>query len=98
MPSMETSTTSGLRTADAAITTRPAKLQTIMLIDGGAGATLTVYDNASAASGNVLFKGFVGAGSSSETFHLTTAVEANKGLFADVAGAGAAYIIHYSLL
>ena len=87
---------SGLLTADALVEANPCLLHTVTLVPAAADSTLTIYDNnAAAAAGTVLAKIFVLATTASQTIHFTIPVRANKGLYADVAGAAAGYIIHF---
>jgi hypothetical protein len=92
-------TSSGLQTSDAAIMNAAGRLLSIHLIaDGTNAATVTIYDNASAASGLVLAKLAIPAGESYVDAHLPgEGVVANNGIYADVSGTGAAYIVGYSL-
>lgn len=95
-----TTTSSGRKTADAAIVTRPTRLVSVILEgDGTNAASVTLYDNASAASGTVLAKVLLQASGPMYTqFMIPEGVECSNGIYADVAGTGAAYIVHYSLL
>lgn len=87
---------SGLRTADAAIYVGRGTLNSVSIItDGTNAATVTLYDNASAATGNVLFKGVVPGANSSETVAWNLAVRCLNGIYADVSGTGAAYVVYY---
>jgi hypothetical protein len=92
-------TSSGRKTADAAICARPALLKSIILEGDGTNAcNVIIYDNASAASGNVLAKLLIQAsGPQVVSFDSAGGIEANNGLYADVTGTGAAYIVHYSI-
>lgn len=92
-------TSSGLKSADAAISTISGRLLGLYLIaDGTNAATLTVYDNASAASGTVLCKISIPAGQTYNDSHLPgEGVVVNNGIYADVSGTGAQYIVHYSI-
>jgi hypothetical protein len=91
---------SGLRSADAAISALPAYLKgLIVLTDGTNDATVVIYDNASAASGTALAKLIVPGASLSASLHLPQyGIIANAGLYADVTGTGAAYIVQYSIV
>lgn len=87
---------SGLQTADAAIYVGRGTLNAVtVLTDGTNAATLTIYDNATAASGTVLYKtSIAGSELSQHTVH-NLAVRCVNGLYADVAGTGANYIVHF---
>jgi hypothetical protein len=91
-------TSSGRKTADAAISARPALLKGVTLEGDGTNAcSVIIYDNASAASGTVLAKVLLPAsGDMYVSWSESDGVEAINGLYADVAGTGAAYIVHYS--
>ena len=89
-------TSSGLKSADGAISTLPARLKALIVeADGTNKATAIVYDNPSAASGTVLAKLVVNAGDTSGAI-VNLDVIANKGLYLDVDGDGAAAIVHFS--
>lgn len=92
-------TSSGRKTADAAIAARPCLLKSVILEGDGTNAcNVTLYDNASAASGTVLAKVLLQAsGPTCIVFDSAGGVEASNGIFADVTGTGAAYIVHFSL-
>lgn len=95
----ESATSSGLQNADAAIAARPARLLGLQVVgDGTNAATVVVYDNASAASGTVLAKVVVDAGLVEAHPALPIGgVCANKGIYVDVTGTGAEYIVYYCL-
>ncbi len=89
------SISSGLQTADAQIYTGRGTLQALTVItDGSNDATVTLYDN-TAASGTVLAKlvvdGTANTGFQSWNFHCRCL----NGIYADVSGTGASYIVHY---
>lgn len=89
-------TSSGLKSADAAIMAMPGKLcGVILLADGTNAATLIIYDNASAASGTVLAKLSVDAGTTESQIQLPIPVVCNNGIYCDVGGTDAAYIVYY---
>lgn len=95
----EAATSSGLLTADTVIAARPARLLGLqVLADGTNAATVTIYDNATAGSGKELCKVIVDATLTAQDATLPLmGVCANQGLYADVTGTGAAFIVHYSL-
>lgn len=85
----------GLQTADLLIATGAALLDGVLIVtDGTNAATLTVYDN-TAASGKKLFQATVAGASNSGHFDWTSPVKAEIGLFADVSGTGASYIVYH---
>ena len=90
-----TSISSGLLSADAQIYTGRGTLQGLtVLTDGTNAATVTLYDN-TAASGTVIAKLVVAGadrqGFQSWNFH----PRCLNGIYADVSGTGASYIVHY---
>lgn len=90
-----TTKSSGRKTADATIANGAAILCGVLIeTDQTNDATVIVYDN-TAASGTVLFKAIVPGAEDTRYFELPR-VKATTGLYADVTGTGAAYIIHYS--
>lgn len=93
----ERATSSGVKTADAVIKNSAGTLMGVVMIPDGTNAfTLTIYDNASGASGTVLFKATIAGGS--DTFVVTgLETKAVNGLYADGdAGAGTfSYIVYY---
>ncbi len=85
---------SGLKTSDSAVVSTAVLFCGIEIItDGTNAATVVVYDNASAASGTEMFKGTV-AGASNFGGGFVYA-PASKGIYVDVTGTGAAYIVYY---
>lgn len=92
-------TSSDRRTADAAITAIGGYLHGVMLENDGTNASsVIIYDNATAASGVILAKVLLPASSTVLNYYVTFnhPITANKGIFADVTGTGAAYIVYYS--
>jgi hypothetical protein len=91
-------TTSGLKSADAAILSMPGRLMGLtVLTDGTNDATVVLYDN-TAASGTELAKLIVkGADLSKELVIAEEGVVCNRGIYADVTGTGAAYIVHFTV-
>jgi hypothetical protein len=92
-------TSSGLKTADAAIMAMPGRLMGLQVIPGSDAATVTLYDHASAASGTVLAKIVVDPTieGSRELVISEGGIICNNGIYADVSGTDAAYIVHYAL-
>lgn len=95
--STSNSTSSGLQTADAAICAIPAALTALTLIsDGTNTCSVIIYDNATTASGTVLAKALlVGAAEGTAHLHFDAPVQASHGLYADVTGTGAGYIVYF---
>ena len=89
-----TSTSSGLKTSDAAIRARPAALCSVtVLTDGTNAATAIIYDNASAASGTVLAKVIVAGADRVAHIAFDSPVEASNGIYLDIGGTGAECIV-----
>jgi len=91
-------TSSGRKTADGVICARPCLLKAVILEGDGTNAcNVIIYDNATTNSGNVIAKLLIQAsGPQCIVFSESHGVEALNGLYADVTGTGAAYIVHYS--
>lgn len=92
-------TSSGLKNADAAIQAGAGRLRGVSLIgDGTNAASIVIYDNATAASGKALAKLSLKAG---ETYVSAVIPEegvcVNAGIYADVTGTGAEYIVYSDL-
>ena len=93
---MASSRSSGLKTADAVIQTGRNRINAITLLgDGTNAASVIVYDNASAASGVVLAKVTALAATRFTHVLFENPVIAEEGIYADVSGTGAEYIIYY---
>lgn len=94
---MLVSQSSGLLTADGAISATSCYLTSIMVgADGTNAATVILYDNASAASGTVVAKIIVDAGATAETMTFDSPVQCNNGLYLDIGGTGAEVVVHFS--
>lgn len=98
MPTEYTITSSGLKTADAVIANRPARLHSIALNPAAAASTIIVYDNASAATGTVLLKLVAPASGASVVWENDVGIEASRGLYMAITGAAADAVVGYSLL
>ena len=89
---------SGLLISGGQITAGRGTLNALTVItDGATASTITLYDNATAATGRVLAKITIGgaAGSGFQSWNL--AVRHLNGIYADFTGGGAAagYIVYY---
>lgn len=104
--SPQPTTSSGLQTADAQITTLPSRLKHVILIANGTNAaSLDVYAGTSTA-GLLLARLSIPAGGTMQSLTFSEGgVEGNvalytagngQGLFADVTGTGASYLVGYS--
>tara|TARA_R110002126_G_scaffold134222_1_gene278365 strand:- start:460 stop:753 length:294 start_codon:yes stop_codon:yes gene_type:complete len=93
-----TNLSSGLKTADAVVSDRRSILAGVNIVTGGTNdATIIIYDNASAASGVVLFKMVLTGALDGQYYELPEGgVRAKDGLYVDITStAGGAYIVHY---
>ncbi len=90
---------SGYKTSDAAIAATGAKLHGIILLsDASNAASVVVYDNASAASGTkVGFMTVPASTTAPNSIIFNYPIMCSNGIYADVTGTGATYIILYSL-
>lgn len=91
-------TSSGLKTADAAIVARPCLLHGVVVIQASAGSDIKLYDNAASAAGTLLTELTIAVNSTSGSQMFNNPVECSNGIYADVSGSGAGYIVYYSLL
>jgi len=90
------SRSSDIQTADASIATGRNRINSVILLaDGTNAASLVIYDNASAASGKVLASLKVKATDVQKEVVFTFPVIAENGIYADVTGTGASYIVHF---
>ena len=92
-------TSSDLLAASAVVTANPARLLGIIVnTDGTNAATVTVYDNASAASGVILAKYIVAGSANAAVVPINDGgIVALKGLYCAISGTGAKAIVHYSI-
>lgn len=91
-------TSSGLKSSDTAVSTVGGYLHGVYLISDASNAcSIVVYDNASAASGLVLAKLSIAASTTAPQYiTFNNPVSANSGIYADVSGTGANFIVYYS--
>jgi len=93
---MASSRSSGLKTTDTAIATGRNRINAITLLaDGVNAANVIIYDNASSASGTVLAKVKIATGSVIQHVIFENPVITEEGIFADVTGTGAEYIVYF---
>lgn len=92
---MASSRSSDLKTADAVIAVGRSRINAITLIGGSTASAVVLYDNATAASGVVVGKAT--QATNLVTTHITfeNPVICENGIYADVSGTDAAYIIYY---
>lgn len=93
---LESCSSSDLKSSSAVIYNRPAKLVAVTLIQAAAAATLIIYDNATTNSGKVLAQVNTTVNTSTNSQTFTLGVEAVNGLYAAVTGSGAGYVVHYA--
>ena len=87
---------SGEKTADAAVFAGPCVITSILIItDGTNNAKVILYDHASAASGTVRYETTVLGGDNYGGRLWTFPATFYNGIYADVSGTGASYIIEY---
>jgi hypothetical protein len=94
MSSINKVVSSGLLSASGIISANPGGLTGISCFtNGAAAATLTIYDNASAASGTVLAQIAVPGANLGVCQVFPTNIKASSGIYASISGSGASYIV-----
>jgi hypothetical protein len=87
---------SGLLTADGAVTQNGGCLAGVLLYPAAADATLVLYDNAvGGTTGTVLFKVNALASTTPAGFPPSVCINVRYGIAADVGGAAAGFIVWY---
>lgn len=88
---------SGLQTADGVIRADKAILAGVHIITNGtADATLILYDNATAATGQEVFKQIVTGTNDSVPYSMPDGgIYCTNGIYADITGTGAEYIVFF---
>jgi len=95
---MLTLKSSGKKTGDGVIAGQAAIFGGCEIItDGVNDAKVILYNNASAASGQIVFEGTVPGGNNFGGATFETTVRADLGLYLDITGTGAAAIIYFDL-
>jgi hypothetical protein len=94
---MSSARSSGLQTADAIVASGRSRVNTVTLISDGTNACNVVIYDALSATGTVLAKLSIGAASlkATEQVVFQAPLITEVGIFADVTGTGAAYIVTY---
>lgn len=88
--------TSGELAASAIVSNAPGAFASLSVTaDGTNTADVTVYDNASAASGTVIAHVVVPANSKFDMLHLTVPCEVRNGLYASISGTGAKCVVYF---
>ena len=86
---------SGLKTSDGLIKAAPVLLTGVLIItDGTNPATAILYDNASAATGTVLFKGTVPGAANFGGATWEVPIRPANGIYLDISGTDAAVIVY----
>lgn len=89
-------TSTGQKSADAQVVALESALVAILLkSDGTNTATLDVYDGTSTAGLKIASLSIPATTAAPEALIFNIPVKCNLGIFADVSGTGATYIIHY---
>ena len=90
------SITSDLKAASASIATGKNRINAVTFLgDGTNASTLTVYDNASAASGKVVAKVVNRTSDQQNHIIFTNPVVCENGIYASLGGTGGNYIIYF---
>ena len=92
---MASSRSSGLKTTDAIIAVGKNRINAVTLIGGSTASSVIIYDNASSASGTVLAKLTQATNLVTTSMIFTNPIYAENGIYADVSGTAAEYIVHY---
>ncbi len=89
---------SGYKTADAVISGTGALLHgVILLTDASNAANVIIYDNATTSSGDkVAILKIPASTTAPQSIIFNSPIECNKGIYADVTGTNATYIVLYS--
>ena len=97
MAQLQPATSSSLLSADAAVYARPCRLMGLqVLADGTNAATVQLHDNASAASGTTVAKVVVDATLTTDYATIPPGgVVCNNGIYANVTGTGAEFIVYF---
>lgn len=90
------SITSDLKAASASIAIGKNRINAVTFLgDGTNASTLTIYDNASAASGKVVVKVVNRTTDQQNHIIFTNPVVCEKGIYAALGGTGGTYIVYY---
>jgi len=99
MNSVNSVTSSGLKTSDTQISPASGRVHHVILLgDGTNAASVVLYDTETGtATGTVLAKLTVPAGDTmAQVAFAEQGVEANRGIWADVSGTGAEFLVGFS--
>jgi hypothetical protein len=94
---MASSRSSGLKSADALIFTGRNRINAVTILSDGTNACNVIIYDATSATGTVVAKVSIGALSLKTTEHIVfeNPVVCEDGIYADVTGTGANYIVYY---
>lgn len=92
---MQTCTSTGLLTTSTLVTSRPALLHGIVVVEAAAVAQLNVFDGLD-SSGNEVIGTVVKTATTSGSVMMSCPIECDVGIYASVSGVGAKYIVYYS--
>lgn len=89
-------TSSGQKSADAQVVALECSIVSILLLPDGTNAcTLNVYDGTSTSGLKIASLSIAALAVAPQVLTFQIPVKCNAGIYADVAGTGATYIIHY---
>lgn len=83
-------------TAGAVVSAMPGLLCNVILNPGSAASSVTLYDNASAASGTVLWSAVAAASTNSVSSNFSIPVAVSKGIYIVVAGTAATAVVTFT--
>lgn len=93
---ISSSITSDLKSASASIATGKTRINAVTFLgDGTNASTLTLYDNASAATGKVVAKVVNRTSDQQNHIIFTNPVVCENGIYASLGGTGGTYIVYY---
>lgn len=95
---MMTCKSTGLLSASAVVSARPAMLHGIILLQASAAATVISYDNATTNSGTETCQVNTTTNASTNTIMFNQPVECLNGIYAAVTGSGAKFIVLWSMM
>jgi hypothetical protein len=89
---------SGVLTTSGEVIVAPVSLTGLeVLTDGSHGVTVTLYDNISAATGNVLYEAVCAATPQTQTQFIPIPIQASAGIYMNISGTGGSAIVYYDL-
>lgn len=88
---------SGYTTSDRLITSKPAYYYGCILLSSASTGTITVYDSTTVETGKEIYKASVGLIEITRLHSAANPIECFKGIYCDVTGTGAGFIIYYKI-